>query len=122
MMIGTFSREKEGRALPIWDCGSSLYDSYELVSLAYTIEKHMMLSPHLTEPNRMLYRPPEPRSTPKRGGSSMLATLNQLLVKGTLKKKKNRNKSNQQRKIMISTRKQNKLMKKCIPFYSNDSC
>lgn len=31
-----------GAAVIIWDCGSPLYDSYELVSLVNYIERHMM--------------------------------------------------------------------------------
>lgn len=29
----------------VWDCGSPLYDAYELVSIANIIERHMMLLP-----------------------------------------------------------------------------
>ncbi|KAL1313254.1 hypothetical protein HN51_039832 [Arachis hypogaea] len=123
MMIETCSKEEEGGGLPIWDCGSSLYDSYELVSLAYTIDRHMMLHPYLTEPNLIFDHSPEPRLTATRGGASLLATLNKLLVKGTFKNKKNRkNKSNQHRKKMTGTRNKNKLMKKCISFSSYESC
>lgn len=32
-------KEKEG--MSIWDCGSSLYDSYELVSISHLIERHL---------------------------------------------------------------------------------
>ncbi|CAA7023088.1 unnamed protein product [Microthlaspi erraticum] len=31
----------------LWDCGSPLYDSYELVSLTHTIERHFMSLPSL---------------------------------------------------------------------------
>ncbi|XP_062087078.1 uncharacterized protein LOC133793839 [Humulus lupulus] len=31
--------------LAIWDCGSPLYDSYELVSLSHLIERHLMILP-----------------------------------------------------------------------------
>ena len=30
----------------VWDCGSPLYDAYELVSIANIIERHMMLLPY----------------------------------------------------------------------------
>lgn len=48
--MGT-SREEAGSGneafvLPIWDCGSPLYDSHELVSIVYTIERHVMLWPN----------------------------------------------------------------------------
>lgn len=37
--------EKEARStFPIWDCGSPLYDSCELVSLSHMIERHMMVA------------------------------------------------------------------------------
>ncbi|KAI7994859.1 hypothetical protein LOK49_LG11G02784 [Camellia lanceoleosa] len=37
--------EKEENALVIWDCGSPLYDSYELASLSHLIDRHMMALP-----------------------------------------------------------------------------
>ncbi|THF99136.1 uncharacterized protein LOC114313263 [Camellia sinensis] len=37
--------EKEEGALVIWDCGSPLYDSYELASLSHLIDRHMMALP-----------------------------------------------------------------------------
>lgn len=39
--------EQEGTALSIWDCGSPLYDSYELVSFSHVIDRHLMALPHL---------------------------------------------------------------------------
>lgn len=38
-------RGKDALVHPIWDCGSPLYDSHELVSIVYTIERQMMLWP-----------------------------------------------------------------------------
>ncbi|KAF7826152.1 uncharacterized protein G2W53_017316 [Senna tora] len=35
-----------GGIFPIWDCGSPLYDSYELVSFTHLIERHMMALPY----------------------------------------------------------------------------
>ncbi|KAL3517264.1 hypothetical protein ACH5RR_024166 [Cinchona calisaya] len=32
----------------IWDCGSPLYDSYELVSLSHLIDRHIMILPSLS--------------------------------------------------------------------------
>lgn len=37
--------EQDQAAVSIWDCGSPLYDSYELVSFTYFIERHMMVLP-----------------------------------------------------------------------------
>ncbi|PON42229.1 hypothetical protein PanWU01x14_283450 [Parasponia andersonii] len=39
--------EKEENNLAIWDCGSPLYDSYELVSLSHLIERHLMVLPSI---------------------------------------------------------------------------
>ncbi|CAK9163039.1 unnamed protein product [Ilex paraguariensis] len=36
---------KEEPAAMVWDCGSPLYDSFELVSLSHLIERHMMALP-----------------------------------------------------------------------------
>ncbi|KAL5571381.1 hypothetical protein UlMin_020978 [Ulmus minor] len=44
--------EKEG--LAIWDCGSPLYDSYELVSLTNFIERHLMILPSLGGSRRLI--------------------------------------------------------------------
>ncbi|KAK3194661.1 hypothetical protein Dsin_025971 [Dipteronia sinensis] len=38
---------KEIEEVAIWDCGSPLYDSYELVSLSHVIERHLMALPTL---------------------------------------------------------------------------
>jgi hypothetical protein len=39
---------KDTRAIfPIWDCGSPLYDSCELVTFSHIIERHMMECPYL---------------------------------------------------------------------------
>ncbi|KAK4415864.1 hypothetical protein Salat_2693800 [Sesamum alatum] len=37
----------DGEALKIWDCGSPLYDSYELVAVSNVIERHLMELPYL---------------------------------------------------------------------------
>ncbi|XP_027337374.1 uncharacterized protein LOC113851088 [Abrus precatorius] len=39
--------EEQKGAFAVWDCGSPLYDSCELVSLSHIIERHMMVSPYL---------------------------------------------------------------------------
>ncbi|CAL9237153.1 unnamed protein product [Arabidopsis halleri] len=41
---GSSSQEKisDGRDPKIWDCGSTLYDSYELVSFVHIIERKLM--------------------------------------------------------------------------------
>ncbi|KAK8636240.1 hypothetical protein V6N13_004944 [Hibiscus sabdariffa] len=45
--------ESNEAALDIWDCGSPLYDSYELVSVSHQIERHLMKLPSLGGSNRM---------------------------------------------------------------------
>ncbi|CAI9101159.1 OLC1v1038418C1 [Oldenlandia corymbosa var. corymbosa] len=41
-------KEKEKRSSnEVWDCGSPLYDSYELACLSHVIDRHMMMLPSL---------------------------------------------------------------------------
>lgn len=46
-MHQTLTGKEEEAALAIWDCGSPLYDSYELASVSYLIERHLMALPSL---------------------------------------------------------------------------
>jgi hypothetical protein len=47
--------EEEGdRGLAIWDCGSPLYDSYELVALSHIIDRHLMALPHVSRSKRLI--------------------------------------------------------------------
>ncbi|XP_039172076.1 uncharacterized protein LOC120294969 [Eucalyptus grandis] len=39
------SEAEDGEALKVWDCGSPLYDAFELVSLSHVIERHLMAFP-----------------------------------------------------------------------------
>nr|XP_010924829.1 uncharacterized protein LOC105047559 [Elaeis guineensis] len=44
--------EKKGEredAVPIWDCGSPLYDSFELASLCHLLDRHQMTLPFSKE-------------------------------------------------------------------------
>ncbi|CAI9764157.1 unnamed protein product [Fraxinus pennsylvanica] len=41
--------EEKERTLKVWDCGSPLYDSYELVSVSHIIERHFMVFPYLSK-------------------------------------------------------------------------
>lgn len=36
---------EDGDALEVWDCGSPLYDAFELVSLSHVIERHLLVFP-----------------------------------------------------------------------------
>ncbi|KAL4323726.1 hypothetical protein GQ457_11G001600 [Hibiscus cannabinus] len=50
------NKEKNGEEeakFAIWDCGSPLYDSYELVSLSHLIERHLMKLPYLGSSKRL---------------------------------------------------------------------
>lgn len=38
----------EEESTKIWDCGSPLYDTYELVSLGHVIDRHIMVLPSLS--------------------------------------------------------------------------
>ncbi len=51
---GKEDEEEEGEGLAIWDCGSPLYDSYELVSLTHIIDRHLMALPHLDGSKRFI--------------------------------------------------------------------
>ncbi|XP_066330703.1 uncharacterized protein [Miscanthus floridulus] len=41
--------EEEELVLATWDCGSPLYDSFELASLHYVLEKHTMVLPFVPD-------------------------------------------------------------------------
>ncbi|OMP08589.1 hypothetical protein COLO4_06320 [Corchorus olitorius] len=50
-------QHEEAAAFAIWDCGSPLYDSYELASLSHLIERHLMkLPPSLGGSKRLTAR------------------------------------------------------------------
>ncbi|KAL8499731.1 hypothetical protein ACS0TY_019628 [Phlomoides rotata] len=40
--------EDDEKSIKIWDCGSPLYDSYELVSWSHLIERNLMVLPYLS--------------------------------------------------------------------------
>ncbi|KAL9234529.1 hypothetical protein vseg_009390 [Gypsophila vaccaria] len=39
--------ESDDKSLRVWDCGSPLYDSYELACVSHLIERHLMKHPYL---------------------------------------------------------------------------
>ncbi|WCJ22384.1 hypothetical protein M5689_004479 [Euphorbia peplus] len=43
---------KEDKILSVWDLGSPLYDSYELVTLSHIIDRHLMIFPFYTGRSR----------------------------------------------------------------------
>ncbi|KAF8032481.1 hypothetical protein BT93_D1405 [Corymbia citriodora subsp. variegata] len=48
---------EDGEALKVWDCGSPLYDAFELVSLSQVIERHLMAFPCNRKSNSQNNRP-----------------------------------------------------------------
>ncbi|KAF3340107.1 hypothetical protein FCM35_KLT15878 [Carex littledalei] len=40
--------------VPVWDCGSRLYDSYELVTFSHLLDRHVTLLPFLMNPSKQL--------------------------------------------------------------------
>ena len=40
--------EDDGKSMKIWDCGSPLYDAYELVALSHVVERNIMILPYLS--------------------------------------------------------------------------
>lgn len=44
--------EDQVAVVAIWDCGSPLYDSYELASLNHLLERHSIASPFLCHTSR----------------------------------------------------------------------
>ncbi|KAK8921168.1 hypothetical protein KSP39_PZI019932 [Platanthera zijinensis] len=41
------NRDGKSRPYPVWDCGSPLYDSFELASLCHVLDRHIMKLPYL---------------------------------------------------------------------------
>ncbi|XWS76902.1 hypothetical protein CRYUN_Cryun01aG0217800 [Craigia yunnanensis] len=52
----TKEKNEDAATFAIWDCGSPLYDSYELVSLSHLIERHQMKLPSLGGSKRLTTR------------------------------------------------------------------
>ncbi|CAM8911006.1 unnamed protein product [Rhodiola kirilowii] len=42
------TNKKHQMAIGVWDCGSSLYDAFELVSFGHLLERRMMLLPNIS--------------------------------------------------------------------------
>ncbi|TKY64047.1 glycosyltransferase family 28 protein [Spatholobus suberectus] len=100
--------EKEEEAMSMWDCGSPLYDSYELVSLDHIIDQHLMAFPSshgLSKPTITRFThhdmgahkvaPPE-----KSKGSFMVTSLSKFSVKIIRKKRKNNEERGKKNKEM----------------------
>ncbi|CAL0315359.1 unnamed protein product [Lupinus luteus] len=81
-----YERDHVG-AFSIWDCGSPLYDSHELVSLSHMVERHMMVWPYLGGSKEIITQHSDPHevmiSNPTKNtrGSSKLTGLSEFLEK-----------------------------------------
>lgn len=51
----------------VWDCGSPLYDSYELAALNRLLERHSMISPSSCRSARMIMVVPSEKAGPDNG-------------------------------------------------------
>ncbi|KAF5451715.1 hypothetical protein F2P56_026800 [Juglans regia] len=63
--------DEEKGALGIWDCGSPLYDSYELVSVTHIIDRHLMSLPYIGGSKRNFFLA---RSFSRANDQAVLAT------------------------------------------------
>ncbi|KAH7848409.1 hypothetical protein Vadar_002419 [Vaccinium darrowii] len=81
----------EGLTMKVWDCGSPLYDSYELASLGHVIDRHVLALPFLSgswRPKKQISHSSsvfpiaeEEREAGKaKGSSSMVPCFGDLLV------------------------------------------
>ncbi|KAF7826155.1 4-hydroxy-tetrahydrodipicolinate reductase [Senna tora] len=87
-------REEDQKTMAIWDCGSPLYDSYELMSLCNLIDKHLMLpssSPCEHQSDQAFSFPNTPSNTEmlhQNKTSKGSSRWRDLVMKMTRKKKK----------------------------------
>jgi hypothetical protein len=97
-------QQEEDKALAIWDLGSPLYDSHEVVSLAHLIERHLMTLPSpgelkgfspkkisqasVVDPAAILVSNTGSKSETKRVRSSKLNTLSEFVRRKLRIKKK----------------------------------
>ncbi|KAJ6701831.1 SERINE/THREONINE-KINASE [Salix koriyanagi] len=51
-MEGKGKGKKEQAAINVWDCGSPLYDSYEIASLGHLIDRHSLALPSPCGPEK----------------------------------------------------------------------
>nr|XP_004494971.1 uncharacterized protein LOC101510241 [Cicer arietinum] len=86
------SGKEEGIGHPIWDCGSLLYDSHELVSIVHAIERHMMLWPNHGDSKPIVaqyYDPEEVTSIQNvsKGSSSIVTSSSEIFMKSMWQRK-----------------------------------
>ncbi|KAK2997378.1 hypothetical protein RJ639_025859 [Escallonia herrerae] len=97
-------KEEQEAAITKWDCGSPLYDTYELVSLSYHIDRHLMAWPYLGGSRRITPQnsdasstlilsmplPSDGRALRKIRGCSLVAFLSGFVERNAWKKRKNK--------------------------------
>lgn len=75
--------EEEEETIKVWDCGSPLYDSYELASLSHVIDRHMMILPSLSPMSGSSRRAPSP---PGPSATAATTTARELISVASNKK------------------------------------
>lgn len=102
--------EKDEGIMKVWDCGSSLYDSYELASLGHVIDRHTMALPFLSRSRRPVKQishsatvfpiAEEKRESGKAKGSSMVSCFGDLLEKILCKRREKEEREGKTKKVM----------------------
>jgi hypothetical protein len=82
-------RPEEEKAAILWDCGSSLYDSYEIASLGHVLERHTMALPLFCGPRRFTVSPTTSSSEHGRGTLEKEAAVT-ISVRSSLIRKRRR--------------------------------
>lgn len=91
--------EDDEKAIKIWDCGSPLYDSYELVAVSHIVERHFMILPYLSGSRNLQNEPCQSSSSDKpapdgaasknagKSSVSVLSFLSELVERNVWKRK-----------------------------------
>lgn len=79
--------EEDEKSMKVWDCGSPLYDAYELVAVSHLVERHIMILPYLSG-SRNLARTDEYLSEAEKGAVETTENEGRASVLGFLWKRK----------------------------------
>ncbi|KAA0042691.1 putative inactive serine/threonine-protein kinase slob1 isoform X1 [Cucumis melo var. makuwa] len=83
MATPTFNKSKSTQSAVVWDCGSSLYDSFELNSLKRQLDSAIasrtLSMPHLPGRRCLLPPPPPPPPPPSKRSSKISRSLHKFL-------------------------------------------
>ncbi|KAI3444443.1 hypothetical protein Pfo_001108 [Paulownia fortunei] len=96
--------EADEKGINIWDCGSPLYDSYELVAVSHVVERHFMILPYLSGSRKLATelchssslissseKPAQDEAASSNAGkSSVLSFLSELVERNVWKRKRKR--------------------------------